>query len=227
MRIKWPNDIYGGGLKIGGALIHTTWQGDRFSVLAGIGLNVSNRQPTTCVEELVAQQLGRKGAAGDGAAGGGAAAGGEASGGAAGSGEAACSTAGGVAAVGEAASSGVNVHIPRGALLAHVLNHLERCYDEFEARGFKGLEGDYLASWMHSGQVVEVEEGAVAAAAPAARAAAAAGGAGGQRVRLTIEGLSETGFLLARDEAGGRWELTPDGNSLDMMVGLIRRKLLG
>lgn len=30
IRIKWPNDIYtAGGLKIGGALIHTTWQRDR------------------------------------------------------------------------------------------------------------------------------------------------------------------------------------------------------
>lgn len=35
VRIKWPNDIYHGGLKIGGALIHTTWQGGRFNVLTG------------------------------------------------------------------------------------------------------------------------------------------------------------------------------------------------
>lgn len=54
--IKWPNDIYSGGLKLGGALIHTNWRSDRFSVVCGIGLNVSNREPTTCLDELLSRQ---------------------------------------------------------------------------------------------------------------------------------------------------------------------------
>lgn len=199
IRIKWPNDIYSGALKIGGALIHTTYQGDRFGVLAGIGLNVSNRTPTTCLEEIVGRQVA-------------AASGSEASTG--------------------PSSDGGGGGLSRGAVLAHVLNHLERCYDEFESSGFGGLEGAYLAAWMHSGQEVEVEEGAVIApagapAGGATTAAAAASAGGGGRVRLRIAGLSESGFLLALDEKGGRWELTPDGNSLDMLVGLIRRKLPG
>ena len=37
IRIKWPNDIYCGGLKLGGALIHTTWQDGRFNVITGVG----------------------------------------------------------------------------------------------------------------------------------------------------------------------------------------------
>jgi hypothetical protein len=41
---------------------------------------------------------------------------------------------------------------------------------------------------------------------------------------LTIEGLSKQGFLLASDDLGRVYELTPDGNSLDMMKGLIKRK---
>ncbi|GIL59402.1 hypothetical protein Vafri_14268 [Volvox africanus] len=53
LRIKWPNDIYAGGLKVAGALIHTTWQGGWFNVIAGIGLNVNNRTPTTCLDELL------------------------------------------------------------------------------------------------------------------------------------------------------------------------------
>jgi len=189
--IKWPNDIYSGGLKVGGALIHTTWQSDRFSVLAGIGINVGNRQPTTCLEEIVARQIG------------------------------------GAPAGGGSGNAGA-VHIPRAAVLAQILNHLEACYDEFEAHGFSNLEAAYLGSWMHSGQVVEVEEGAVMHPAGSAAAVAAAGGGvlGGGRVRLTIAGLSGSGFLLALDKDGGRWELTPDGNSLDMLVGLIRRKLV-
>lgn len=57
VRIKWPNDIYAHGLKIGGALIHTTWQTDRFNVVTGVGLNVNNRTPTTCLDILLAQAL--------------------------------------------------------------------------------------------------------------------------------------------------------------------------
>lgn len=56
VQIKWPNDIYSGGLKIGGALIHTSWKGDRFNVLTGIGLNVSNKEPTTCLNDIIAKQ---------------------------------------------------------------------------------------------------------------------------------------------------------------------------
>ena len=44
-------------------------------------------------------------------------------------------------------------------------------------------------------------------------------------LRLIIRGLSEQGFLLAEDDFGRAYELTPDGNSLDMMKGLIRRKM--
>jgi hypothetical protein len=42
---------------------------------------------------------------------------------------------------------------------------------------------------------------------------------------VEVVGLSTSGFLLARDSSGQQYELAPDGNSLDMMRGLIRRKL--
>jgi hypothetical protein len=42
---------------------------------------------------------------------------------------------------------------------------------------------------------------------------------------VTVAGLSSSGFLLAVDSIGQQYELTPDGNSLDMMQGMIRRKL--
>lgn len=50
-------------------------------------------------------------------------------------------------------------------------------------------------------------------------------GKGETRVPVTIKGLSPDGFLLAVDDDGARFELQPDGNSLDMMKGLIRKKL--
>ncbi|GAB4815272.1 hypothetical protein N2152v2_002318 [Parachlorella kessleri] len=61
VRIKWPNDLYSGGLKIGGVLCHSSYRGQLFYVIMGVGLNVSNREPTTCVDALVeaeAKQLG-------------------------------------------------------------------------------------------------------------------------------------------------------------------------
>lgn len=39
VRIKWPNDIYYRGLKIGGALINSSWQSGHFSVLTGMNIN--------------------------------------------------------------------------------------------------------------------------------------------------------------------------------------------
>ena len=44
-------------------------------------------------------------------------------------------------------------------------------------------------------------------------------------IPLTIEGLTENGFLRAVDSNGQTFELHPDGNSLDFFRGLIRRKL--
>lgn len=70
---------------------------------------------------------------------------------------------------------------------------------------------------MHSNQVVELDAGAEQGGSSGAFAAA--------RVPLTIVGLSPHGFLLATDPLGQEYELTPDGNSLDMMQGLIKKKL--
>jgi hypothetical protein len=54
LRIKWPNDLYFRGLKVGGALLHSTWRAPCFHLTTGIGLNVTNRQPTACVADILA-----------------------------------------------------------------------------------------------------------------------------------------------------------------------------
>lgn len=60
LQIKWPNDLYassrnGNGadpLKIGGILCQSSfWKGE-FVVTIGVGLNVTNSQPTRCVRDL-------------------------------------------------------------------------------------------------------------------------------------------------------------------------------
>lgn len=64
LRIKWPNDIYSAqGLKVGGILCHSAYKGGAFHVAMGVGLNLSNSQPTTCINDLVAQQCKAHGAA--------------------------------------------------------------------------------------------------------------------------------------------------------------------
>lgn len=120
-----------------------------------------------------------------------------------------------------------------------------------ERDGFGPLEASYLASWLHTGQRVAylhdsntplpttASSSSVAAPTGAPTSPSVVppapslplprggpeGGGEGQTTDLTIIGVSPSGFLLAVDGAGRRYELTPDGNSLDMMQGLVRRKM--
>lgn len=43
-KIKWPNDLFVGGKKIGGVLVETTPMGDKLAVLAGIGVNLNGTE---------------------------------------------------------------------------------------------------------------------------------------------------------------------------------------
>uniref|UniRef100_A0A7N2RB15 BPL/LPL catalytic domain-containing protein n=1 Tax=Quercus lobata TaxID=97700 RepID=A0A7N2RB15_QUELO len=66
VKIKWPNDLYLNGLKVGGILCTSTYRSKKFNVSAGIGLNVDNEKPTTCLNaalkelSVVAYQLSRE-----------------------------------------------------------------------------------------------------------------------------------------------------------------------
>ncbi|XP_041089099.1 biotin--protein ligase [Polyodon spathula] len=56
LRVKWPNDIYYSALmKLGGVLVTTTLMGDTFHALVGCGFNVSNSNPTVCINDLIVQ----------------------------------------------------------------------------------------------------------------------------------------------------------------------------
>lgn len=57
LRLKWPNDIYYSNLmKLGGVLVNSTIMGQTFHLLIGCGFNVSNSNPTICINDLVLQQ---------------------------------------------------------------------------------------------------------------------------------------------------------------------------
>ncbi|XP_060226762.1 biotin--protein ligase isoform X5 [Meriones unguiculatus] len=56
LRVKWPNDIYYSDLmKIGGVLVNSTLMGDTFYILIGCGFNVTNSNPTICINDLIAE----------------------------------------------------------------------------------------------------------------------------------------------------------------------------
>uniref|UniRef100_A0ACD5V768 Uncharacterized protein n=1 Tax=Avena sativa TaxID=4498 RepID=A0ACD5V768_AVESA len=49
VRIKWPNDLYLKGLKVGGILCTSSYEQKVYYICTGIGLNVNNDKPTTCL----------------------------------------------------------------------------------------------------------------------------------------------------------------------------------
>jgi hypothetical protein len=51
------------------------------------------------------------------------------------------------------------------------------------------------------------------------------GKAGEDDVAMRIQGLTSDGYLLAVDDKGEQYSLSPDGNSLDFFEGLIKAKL--
>lgn len=163
--IKWPNDLYAGGLKIGGILCTSTFTADEklFNVVVGCGLNVSNEKPTACLNELL--RANKK--------------------------------------EGEEMES-----LSREEILAAVVQQLEDLHESFVTNGFKDLQEAYLQRWLHTGQKVELEEDE-----------------GNTKVLLTVKGLTTDGYLLALNEKGEKFELHPDGNSLDFFKGLARRKI--
>ncbi|XP_069800679.1 biotin--protein ligase [Dendropsophus ebraccatus] len=54
LKVKWPNDIYYSNLmKLGGVLVNSTLMGNMFHILIGCGFNVSNSDPTICINDLI------------------------------------------------------------------------------------------------------------------------------------------------------------------------------
>jgi biotin--protein ligase len=55
LRLKWPNDIYSdSAAKVGGVLCQSSsMKGGAFDICIGVGLNLDNEQPTTCINKLL------------------------------------------------------------------------------------------------------------------------------------------------------------------------------
>jgi biotin--protein ligase len=96
-------------------------------------------------------------------------------------------------------------------LLALVLPRLMQAYKVICEDSFNPLHEEYYRFWLHSGQRLVVKGDAEAKTSV-------------REKNVVVTGLTDDGFLLAKDEVGDVVELYPDGNSLDLMLGLIYRK---
>ncbi len=187
IRIKWPNDIYfkdsAGGdgtgansdhvrfLKIGGILCHSAFKHGGFFMTIGVGLNVDNSQPTTCLNDLMREY-------------------------------------------------GANALFTREALVAGIVRRVQAMLPAVGRNGFGGFEAEYYRAWLHTGQVVQVQDDL---------ADDCNGRPGGMR-QVRIVGLADNGYLKAEGvSAEGSsllFELSPDGNSLDFLSGLLAKKIM-
>ena len=54
LNIKWPNDIYvNKKIKIGGVIVNSTTFGSNFNIIIGLGVNISNEKPTSCLNHVI------------------------------------------------------------------------------------------------------------------------------------------------------------------------------
>lgn len=176
VKLKWPNDIYAldpskgrnantrdpkNYVKIGGILVNSSYSGGDYTLICGIGINVSNTAPTTSLNAL-------------------------------------CAAA--------------NLPPMQGEkLLASILVNFESLYLRFCHSGFTPLLDVYYKHWLHSDQIVTLEQ------------------EGGAKAR--IKGITSDWGLLVAEElgwedrpTGRKWELQSDSNSFDFFRGLLKRK---
>jgi biotin---protein ligase len=54
IKLKWPNDIIANGTtKIGGLVINSAMESTRAICNVGVGLNLSNSNPTLCIHDVI------------------------------------------------------------------------------------------------------------------------------------------------------------------------------
>ncbi|KAI9669702.1 MAG: biotin holocarboxylase synthetase [Alyxoria varia] len=218
VKLKWPNDIYALAptsdnstatttepqkkkkkqsqyTKIGGILVNTSYTSGEFVVILGIGLNVSNTAPTTSLNALVQVMNGDEAEKGQAAV-------------------VRENVAGRPSATArdddkphtekEGEQEKQHRQVPPFApepLLAAILSRFRHLYAHFRKHGFDShLEQQYYSHWLHSGQVVALDEDAAADVRDAgAGAGATPTGASGE-TRARIKGVTRDWGLLLADE---------------------------
>lgn len=158
--IKWPNDIFAKkSLKIAGILCQSQYNGEEFIVTCGIGLNISNSEPTTCLQDLIKEKYGEKDMP----------------------------------------------IITREEILSVYFREFDEIYEKYKIQGFRPLIPEYLDNWLHTNQIIHAKLDE-------------------QTIKMKIKGVTEYGYLIAKDDNNIEHVLYPDGNRFDFFNGLIIKK---
>ncbi|XP_044261348.1 biotin--protein ligase [Tribolium madens] len=161
--IKWPNDLYAEAeIKIGGLVVTSTILSNVAIVNIGCGVNLSNQNPTICINDLI-EKFNKE--------------------------------------------NDTSIKpIPYEKYFAAVFNEIERLYLDVQKNGFEPFFDLYYQYWLHSDVEVTIQSEK------------------GDSTRAKILGIDKYGFLSVRLVDGTMTSVQPDGNSFDMMSGLIAPK---
>ncbi|XP_069680984.1 biotin--protein ligase isoform X2 [Periplaneta americana] len=156
LRLKWPNDVYAGSsAKLGGLVVHTVLEGATAVCNVGLGVNLDNRTPTTCINEMVAQL------------------------------------------------DGCPPPLSRERLLALTFTQLEVLLNAVQTGQVQHVLDQYYSFWLHTDAEITVV------------------GPRGSSQKATVIGVDDFGFLKVRGQDGAIFSVHPDGNSFDMLQGLV------
>lgn len=163
--IKWPNDLYvNGSVKIGGIVVTSTTMGDLACVNVGLGVNLSNTNPTTCINQVIQD---------------------------------------------ENQKTGANIpEITHEKFFAQVFNETEKLINRFQIGDVDYFFDYYYEYWLHNDCTVTITS------------------KDGKSQKVRVVGIDDSGFLRVRKLDGKITTVQPDGNSFDMMKGLIYPKNL-
>lgn len=161
--MKWPNDIFANGnTKIGGIIANTELTGDLAVCNIGVGFNLDNSIPTTCVNDLIKTYNLKN-----------------------------------------------NTDLPYleyEPFFANVFNEIEHLTDIVQKGDFGYLYDLYYKLWLHSDAKIVIID------------------AEGNEKLATIIGIDDYGYLLVKQPDQEPESVHPDGNTFDILRGLISAK---
>ncbi|XP_065355202.1 biotin--protein ligase isoform X2 [Calliphora vicina] len=158
--LKWPNDAYANGInKIGGLVVKTTLMGTNAIVNIGCAINLDNRKPTICINDMIRDY--------------------------------------------NSANQQKLPSIKYEMILALMFNEIERLVELVQTGDFESFYKLYYDLWLHSNQSISICD------------------QDGSKKEAKVIGIDEYGYLKVKLTNGIVEVVQPDGNSFDMLKGLI------
>ncbi|XP_037815457.1 biotin--protein ligase isoform X2 [Lucilia sericata] len=158
--LKWPNDAYANGInKIGGLVVKTTLMGTNAIVNIGCAINLDNRKPTICLNDMIRDY--------------------------------------------NSANQQKLPSIKYEMLLALMFNEIERLIELVQTGDFETFYQLYYDLWLHGNQSITICD------------------KDGSKKEAKVIGIDDYGYLKVKLTNGAVEVVQPDGNSFDMLKGLI------